>query len=98
VRAGSEEIKSDWQRWTPAIYNQGIEDRIATFETEPRTPDQIAKQLSEKGDRFPTVVAEVNAPHPAGLMTRAAWRTVNRGSSPARPRSRNSALVPNWCG
>ena len=41
-----------------AIYNQGIEDRIATFETEPRTPEQIARQLSEKGDRFPTVVAE----------------------------------------
>ena len=41
-----------------AIYNEGIEDRIATFETEPRTPDQIAKQLAEKGDRFPTVVAE----------------------------------------
>ena len=41
-----------------AIYNQGIEDRIATFETEPRIPEQIATQLSEKGDRFPTVVAE----------------------------------------
>ena len=25
-----------------AIYNQGIADRIATFETEPRTPDDIA--------------------------------------------------------
>jgi len=23
------------------IYNQGIEDRIATFETEPRTPEQV---------------------------------------------------------
>jgi len=41
-----------------AIYNQGIEDRIATFETEPRTPELIAKQLSEKADHFPTVVAE----------------------------------------
>lgn len=41
-----------------AIYNEGIEDRIATFETESRTADQIARQLSEKGDRFPTVVAE----------------------------------------
>jgi phosphinothricin acetyltransferase len=41
-----------------AIYNQGIEDRLATFETDPRTPDQIARQLSEKGNRFPTVVAE----------------------------------------
>jgi L-amino acid N-acyltransferase YncA len=25
-----------------AIYNQGIEDRVATFETTPRTPDEIA--------------------------------------------------------
>jgi L-amino acid N-acyltransferase YncA len=38
------------------IYNQGIDDRIATFETEPRTADQIARQLAAKGDRFPTVV------------------------------------------
>jgi phosphinothricin acetyltransferase len=41
-----------------AIYNEGIEDRIATFETEPRTPAQLAAQMAEKGDRFPTVVAE----------------------------------------
>ena len=41
-----------------AIYNEGIADRIATFETEPRSAEQIVKQLSEKGDRFPTVVAE----------------------------------------
>ena len=41
-----------------AIYNEGIADRIATFETEPRTPEQIAAQLTDKGDRFPTVVAE----------------------------------------
>jgi phosphinothricin acetyltransferase len=43
-----------------AIYNEGIADRIATFETEPRTVAQIAAQLTEKGDRFPTVVAEQN--------------------------------------
>jgi L-amino acid N-acyltransferase YncA len=41
-----------------AIYNEGIEDRVATFETEPRTPQQIAAQLADKGERFPTVVAE----------------------------------------
>jgi L-amino acid N-acyltransferase YncA len=41
-----------------AIYNEGIADRIATFETEPRTAEQIAEQLLEKGDRFPTIVAE----------------------------------------
>jgi len=40
------------------IYNQGIAERIATFETEPRTPAQIAAQLADKGDRFPTVVIE----------------------------------------
>jgi L-amino acid N-acyltransferase YncA len=41
-----------------AIYNEGIADRIATFETEPRTAEQIAAQLLDKGDRFPTIVAE----------------------------------------
>lgn len=41
-----------------AIYNEGIADRVATFETEPRTPEQIAVLLSNKGDTFPTVVAE----------------------------------------
>jgi L-amino acid N-acyltransferase YncA len=41
-----------------AIYNEGIADRIATFETEPRTAEQIAAQLRDKGDRFPTIVAE----------------------------------------
>jgi phosphinothricin acetyltransferase len=40
------------------IYNQGIAERIATFETEPRTPAQIAAQLADKGDRFPTVAVE----------------------------------------
>jgi L-amino acid N-acyltransferase YncA len=41
-----------------SIYNDGIADRIATFETEPRTPGQIAATLAEKGDRYPTVVVE----------------------------------------
>jgi phosphinothricin acetyltransferase len=41
-----------------AIYNEGIADRVATFETEPRTPEQIAALLAEKAERFPTVVAE----------------------------------------
>ena len=41
-----------------AIYNQGIAERIATFETEPRTAEQIAAQLTEKGDSFPTIVIE----------------------------------------
>jgi L-amino acid N-acyltransferase YncA len=40
------------------IYNQGIEDRIATFETEPRTDRQIADQLTSKGDHCPTILVE----------------------------------------
>jgi phosphinothricin acetyltransferase len=41
-----------------AIHNEGIEERIATFETEPRTTAQVAAQLVDRGDRFPTVVVE----------------------------------------
>lgn len=40
------------------IYNEGIADRIATFETEARTPAQVASSLTDKGDRYPTVVVE----------------------------------------
>jgi len=40
------------------IYNQGIEERIATFETEPRSAGQIEQLLAERGDRYPTVVVE----------------------------------------
>ena len=40
------------------IYNEGIEDRLATFETEPRTCQAIAAQLADKADRYPTIVVE----------------------------------------
>jgi L-amino acid N-acyltransferase YncA len=58
------------------IYNQGIEERIATFETEPRSPEDIARQLSEKGDRFPTVVVHRDS----GIV---AWATA--GAYRSRP-------------
>lgn len=38
------------------IHNEGIEDRVATFETEPRTAAQVASAMAEKGDRYPTIV------------------------------------------
>jgi L-amino acid N-acyltransferase YncA len=41
-----------------AIYNQGIAERIATFETAPRTVEEIAAQLTEKGGRYPTIAVE----------------------------------------
>ncbi len=40
------------------IHNQGIEDRVATFETEPRTAEDVVAQLAAKGDHHPTVVVE----------------------------------------
>ncbi len=39
------------------IYNQGIADRIATFETEPRSPEMIAAWFD---DDHPVVVVEAN--------------------------------------
>ncbi len=38
-----------------AIYNEGIADRIATFETERRSPEQIVRWFD---DRYPIVVVE----------------------------------------
>jgi len=43
------------------IYNQGIEDRIATFETEPRTRADIESLLVERRGRYPFVVVELGA-------------------------------------
>jgi L-amino acid N-acyltransferase YncA len=41
-----------------SIYNQGIEERVATFETEPRTVDQMRAWLAEHEGHYPVVVAE----------------------------------------
>ena len=41
-----------------AIYNQGIEDRVATLETEPRTPDERRAWLAARDERHPVLVAE----------------------------------------
>ncbi|MHB8572163.1 MAG: arsinothricin resistance N-acetyltransferase ArsN1 family A [Candidatus Dormibacteria bacterium] len=40
------------------IYNQGIEDRVATFETEPRSSESVADLLQDRDHRYPAVVAE----------------------------------------
>jgi L-amino acid N-acyltransferase YncA len=40
------------------IYNEGIADRVATFETEPRTAEEIVRSLTERAARWPTVVVE----------------------------------------
>jgi L-amino acid N-acyltransferase YncA len=42
------------------IYNQGIEDRLATLETEQRTPAERREWLAARGPRHPVLVAEVD--------------------------------------
>ncbi|MDQ2786684.1 MAG: arsinothricin resistance N-acetyltransferase ArsN1 [Chloroflexota bacterium] len=41
------------------IYNQGIRARIATFETEERTPEERRTWLASHDDRHPVVVATI---------------------------------------
>ena len=40
------------------IYNQGIEDRVATLETGRRTPAERRQWLTARGPRHPVIVAE----------------------------------------
>jgi phosphinothricin acetyltransferase len=40
------------------IYNQGIEDRLATFETAPRSAEAIEALLAARAGRYPAVVVE----------------------------------------
>jgi phosphinothricin acetyltransferase len=42
------------------IYNQGIEDRVATLETELRTPEERRQWLAARGPRHPVLVAEAD--------------------------------------
>jgi hypothetical protein len=41
-----------------ALHNQGIAERISTFDTEPRSADSVRTSLEAKGHRFPTIVVE----------------------------------------
>jgi len=40
------------------IYNQGIEDRVATLETAPRSADERRQWMAVRGARHPVIVAE----------------------------------------
>jgi phosphinothricin acetyltransferase len=42
------------------IYNEGILDRIATFETELRTPEERTRWLTERDPRYVVLVAELD--------------------------------------
>src|SRR5258708_38192771 len=53
------------------IYNQGIEDRVATLETELRTPAERAAWLAERDPRHPVLVGEVDG-------SPISWGSLNR--------------------
>jgi phosphinothricin acetyltransferase len=53
------------------IYNQGIDDRLATLETERRTPQERRQWLTARGPRHPVIVAEASASAPVG------WASLN---------------------
>jgi L-amino acid N-acyltransferase YncA len=55
------------------IYNQGIEDRLATLETELRTPEERRQWLASRSPRHPVIVAEPAA----GSNEPIAWASLN---------------------
>jgi L-amino acid N-acyltransferase YncA len=58
------------------IYNQGIEDRIATLETELRTPEERRRWLAARGPRHPVFVAEADSPSDADKKV-VGWSSLN---------------------
>jgi phosphinothricin acetyltransferase len=52
------------------IYNEGIEDRLATLETELRTPEERRQWLAARDPRHPVIVAETD-----GAIT--GWGSLN---------------------
>ena len=65
------------------IYNQGIEDRVATLETELRTPDERRAWLASRSPRHPVIVAE--SPHPSGRGEAREPASPNKAREPASP-------------
>ena len=55
------------------IYNEGIQDRLATLETDPQTPSGIEEWWAEHDDRYAVVVAE-------GGGEIVGWASLNRFS------------------
>ncbi|PYN01392.1 MAG: GNAT family N-acetyltransferase [Candidatus Rokuibacteriota bacterium] len=81
------------------IYNQGIEDRVATLETELRTPEERRQWLSARSPRHPVIVAEfvVAGTVVAGTVSPAliegGLRETPPGSASADTRSARSGLI-----
>ena len=61
------------------IYNEGIEDRVATLETELRTPDERRTWLTSRSPRHPVIVAAAERAGEAGepATSIAGWASLN---------------------
>jgi phosphinothricin acetyltransferase len=70
------------------IYNEGIEDRVATLETELRTPDERRQWLASRSPRHPVIVAETTDESAAPEIGR-----VGATSSSVRPPSKQAGLT-----
>jgi phosphinothricin acetyltransferase len=57
------------------IYNQGIEDRVATLETEFRTVEERRHWLATRSPRHPVIVAEVATPTSSAAVI--GWGSLN---------------------
>ena len=66
------------------IYNQGIEDRVATLETEMRTPAERREWLAARGPRHPVLLAET---------TGGVGRTTEPHTLPNRPPTTQAGLA-----
>jgi L-amino acid N-acyltransferase YncA len=51
-------VREDDAEAVASIYNEGIEDRVATFETEPRSTDDRRQVIRDSAGRYAFVVAE----------------------------------------
>jgi L-amino acid N-acyltransferase YncA len=60
------------------IYNEGIEDRLATLETELRTPAERAEWLAARGPRHPVIVATEAALTARAALAPIGWASLNR--------------------
>jgi phosphinothricin acetyltransferase len=58
-----------------AIYNEGIEDRTATLETEPRSAEALAETLRRRSAAYPALVVEAQ---PDGQVVAFAWASEYR--------------------
>ena len=75
VRLQAREARIEDAAAIAAIYNEGIQDRLATFETEPRSAEEVAAALAARAATHPAVVVEAG---PGGPLLAFAWASTYR--------------------